>query len=166
MNWFDFVILGVLAWVTVSAYFSGLIRETVGLASVIVGVVLAGLFFDELADSLDVFLDDATARGIVAFLAIFAIVVIVGWVISLFLRTAARLLFLGWADHAAGAVFGFLKGVLIIQTVTVIFVLQPALGIDEVIADSAIGSFFLDATPFVRALLPSEFDAALHDFPF
>ncbi len=80
------------------------------------------------------------------------------------LRRAARLFFLGWADRTGGAVFGFFKGVLIVQTVIVIFVLQPTLGMEEAIASSAIASFFLDTTPIVRALLPTEFDSAIHEF--
>ena len=164
MNWLDFLILALLAWFTLTAYLAGLIRESVGLAAVVLGVILAGLFHDDVAASLDPFLTNDTAARIVAFLTIFAIAVIAGWVASLFLRTVSNLLFLGWADHAAGALFGFFKAVLIIQAVTVIFVLQPALGVDTVIAESTIGSFFLDTTPFVRALLPGAFDEALRQF--
>lgn len=164
MTWLDFVILAVMAWFTLTAYLSGLIRETIGLASVILAVVLAGLYHDNLAENLLVFTDNATAARIGAFLAIFVAVALVGGLLALFLRTAADLLFLGWADRAGGAAFGFLKAVLIIQAVTVIFVLQPTWGMDTAIANSLIGSFFLDAAPIVRALLPDEFDQALSDF--
>ena len=88
-----------------------------------------------------------------------------GWALSMLLHSTARLLMLGWADRAAGAFFGFLKGVLIVQTITVIFILQPALGMESAIAESTIGSFFLDSAPVVTALLPSEFDSALDQFP-
>ena len=165
MNWLDFLIIAVVAWFTVAAYLSGFIRETVGLAAVLLGVVLAGLFHDNLADNLQIFIDDETGTRIIAFLLIFAIVAVGGWVISMLLRTTASLLMLGWADRAAGALFGFAKGILIVQAITVIFVLQPALGIDSVIADSVIGAFFLDSAPVVGALLPGEFDSALRDFP-
>lgn len=165
MNWLDFVILALMAWFTLSAYLSGLIRETLGLASVILGVILAGLFHDEFADNLDFFIESETASNVIAFITIFVIVAVGGWALSLFLRRTADLLLLGWADHAGGALFGFIKAVLIIQALTVIFVLQPALGMEAVIADSAIGSFFLDSTPVVRALLPAEFDRAISAFP-
>ena len=139
-------------------------RETVGLAAVLLGVVLAGIFHDRLADNLQIFIDDEIGTRIIAFLLIFAIVAIGGWALSLLLRTTATLLMLGWADRIAGAIFGFVKGVLIVQAVTVIFVLQPALGLDGAIADSAIGAFLLDSAPVVGALLPGEFDLALRDF--
>lgn len=165
MNWLDFLIIAVVGWFTVAAYLSGFIRETVGLAAVLIGVLLAGLFHDNLADNFQIFIDDETGTRVVAFLVIFAIVAAAGWTLSLFLRSTANLLMLGWANRAAGAFFGFLKGILVVQAITVIFILQPALGMDAAIADSVIGAFFLDSTPVVRALLPAEFDAALQNFP-
>ena len=164
MNWLDFFILAVMAWFTIAAYLSGFIRETVGLASVVVGVVIAGFLHEDLAANLAIVVDQPPWTDIAAFLAIVGIVALVGLVISLFLRTTAELLFLGWADRTAGAVFGFLKAIVLVQALTVIFVLRPALGLETVIADSAIGSFFLQTAPVVRALLPAEFDQAIRDF--
>lgn len=166
MNWLDFLILALVAWLTLSAYMTGLIRETVGLASVILGVAMAGLFHDDVATNLALLAGEGPGTEIGAYLLIFAVVVTIGVVASFVLRRATRLFFLGWADHAGGALFGFFKGVLIVQAVIVIFVLQPALGMEEAIASSAIGSFFLDTTPVVRALLPHEFDAAIREFRF
>ena len=164
MNWLDFLIIAIVGWFTLAAYLSGFVRETVGLAAVLLGVVLAGIFHARLAENLQIFIDDETGTRIIAFLLIFAIVAIGGWAFSLLLRTTATLLMLGWADRAAGAIFGFVKGVLIVQAVTVIFVLKPALGLDGAIADSAIGTFLLDSAPVVGALLPGEFNSALRDF--
>jgi membrane protein required for colicin V production len=164
LNWLDFVILGLIAWFTLSAYMTGLIRETVGLASVILGIVIAGLFHGNVSDNLSIVTGEGAGTEIAAYLLIFAVVSILGLMVSFLLRTTSRLLFLGWADHAAGAFFGFVKSILIIQAIVVIFVLQPALGLEATISDSTIGSFFLDTTPFVQALLPSEFDTAIRDF--
>ena len=164
VNWLDFLIIAIVGWFTVAAYLSGFIRETVGLAAVLLGVLIAGLFHDNLAENFQIFIDDETATRVVAFLTIFGIVAVTGWALSIFLRRTASLLMLGWADRAAGACFGFLKGVVIVQAITVIFVLQPALGVDAAIADSEIGAFLLDSAPVVVALLPEEFDTALRDF--
>lgn len=164
MNWLDFAILAVVAWLTLTAYLHGLIRETIGLGAVVVAIFLAGTLQERLATNLNHLIADETVAGIAAFLMIFAVIGSAGWVLAFFLRRTTELLFLGWADHAGGAVFGFLKAVLIVQALTVIFVLQPALGLDQAIADSVIGSFFLETTPVVRALLPSAFDRALTDF--
>ena len=164
VNWLDFLIIAIVGWFTVAAYLSGFIRETVALAAVLLGVLAAGLFHDNLAANFQIFVDDETATHVVAFLTIFAIVAVAGWALSILLRRTASLLMLGWADRAAGALFGFLKGVVIVQAITVIFILQPALGMDAVIADSQIGAFLLDSAPVVRSLLPEEFDNALQQF--
>ncbi len=164
MNWLDFLILALIAWFTLTAYLSGLIRETVALAAVVLGVVLAGLFHDDVARNLATLGGGGAGAEVGAFLGIFVTVALLGWIASRFLRKIAHLFLLGWADHAAGALFGFIKGIVIIQAVTIIFVLQPTFGMADVIADSTIGSFFLDTTPVVRALLPGNFDAALQDF--
>lgn len=165
LNWLDFLIIAIVGWFTVAAYLSGFIRETVGLAAVLVGVLAAGFFHDNLADNFQIFVDDETGTRVVAFLTIFALVAAAGWALSLFLRSTANLLMLGWADRFAGAFFGFLKGILVVQAITVIFILQPVLGMDGAIADSTIGSFFLDSAPVVTALLPGEFDSAVEGFP-
>jgi membrane protein required for colicin V production len=164
VNWLDFVILGLVAWFTLSAYMTGLIRETVGLASVILGVIIAGLFHENVSDNLSIVVGEGAGTEIAAYLLVLTVVSILGLIVSFLLRTTVEVLFLGWADHAAGALFGFVKGVLILEAIAVIFVLQPVLGIDDAISDSTLGSFFMDSTPFVRALLPSEFDTAIRDF--
>jgi membrane protein required for colicin V production len=164
MNWLDFTIIALVALITMTAFRRGFIRETVGLAAVVLGVIVAGLFHDNVAEGIDSLVGVDTWTRIASFLAIFLAISIAGWILSRLLRTAAELLFLGWADHAAGGIFGLIKAVIVVQAITIIFVLQPALGVEGAIDDSLIGSFFLDTTPVVRALLPGEFDTALHDF--
>ena len=164
VNWLDFVIVGIVGWFTLTAYLHGLLRETVGLAAVIGGIILAGLFHNDLAQNLDLFISNATAREIVAFVAILGTVAAVGWIAGILLRGTADLLLLGWADHAAGGIFGLLKGILLIQALAAIFVLQPALGVPAALHESVIGSFFLDTTPMVRVLLPTDFDQVIRQF--
>ena len=164
MNWLDFVIIGIVGWFTLTAYLHGFLRETVGLSAVIGGIILAGMYHNDLAQNLDLFISNATARGIVAFVTILTIVTMIGWIAGILLRGAANLLLLGWADHAAGGVFGFFKGILFLQALAAIFILQPALGVPAALHASVIGSFFLETTPMVRALLPTDFDQVIRQF--
>ena len=53
MNWLDLVILLVLAWFVIAGATAGLVRESVTLIAVLLGVVLAGLSRSSAADSLD-----------------------------------------------------------------------------------------------------------------
>jgi transcriptional regulator with PAS, ATPase and Fis domain len=50
MNWVDVAIVVIVAWFTFSAFSAGVIREVVTIVGVALGVVLAGLFYKDLAD--------------------------------------------------------------------------------------------------------------------
>ena len=164
MNWLDFSIIAFIAVVALTAFRRGFIREFLGLIAVVAGVIIAGLFHDDVAISLETLTGETTWAHISTFLAIFLAISIIGWIISLVLRSTVDLFVLGWADHAAGAIFGIIKSVIIIQAAMVIFVFQPALGMEAAIADSLIGPIFLDSTSIVHALLPNEFDRAIQEF--
>ncbi len=70
MNWLDIVIILVIAFFALSAFQSGLIREVVTLVSVVVGVIVAGLFYDDLARDVLVFIEDDDVARVVGFLVL------------------------------------------------------------------------------------------------
>jgi membrane protein required for colicin V production len=158
MNWLDVVILGSLAWFTWAAYRSGLVREFVTLAAIILALPIAGLFYDRLATRLVEIVGDETAAAVVAFLMIFVAVIVAGQIASIALKQAVQLLHLGWADHSGGAFFGFLKGLLIVQALLILFITYPEPDFRETVADSPTASFLLDDVPLAEAFLPSEFE--------
>jgi membrane protein required for colicin V production len=162
VNWLDGVILALLAWFIFSAFTAGFIREVVTIVSALLGVVLAGLFYESLADDIGTFIDsDRTAR-IVAFLVIFGAVVVAGQVAAMLLKETASLLMLGTFDHLAGAAFGLVKGVVIIQVLLILFATYPSLGLGEAISESSLSPVFTEDAPVLLKVLPAEFDAAKH----
>jgi membrane protein required for colicin V production len=76
----------------------------------------------------------------------------------------AGLLFLGWLDHLAGAAFGLLKGLILVEVFLILFTTYPYLGLGDAIRGSAIAPLFLDRGPVLLKLLPSEFDSAVEAF--
>ena len=160
MNWLDIAILVVLAWFIFSAFTAGLIREVVTIVSAILAVVLAGLFYERLADDVGTFIDSTRAARIVAFLVIFGAIVLAGQVVAGLLKETASLLMLGTFDHLAGAVFGLVKGLVIIQMLLILFATYPSLHLDDAISESALSPVFLDRAPILLQVLPAEFDAA------
>jgi membrane protein required for colicin V production len=80
------------------------------------------------------------------------------------LSRTASLLMLGWADKAGGAVFGFIKGLLIVQVLLIIFAAYPSLGLDDAIANSELAPYFLDDVDFLLRLLPDNFDERIEGF--
>jgi membrane protein required for colicin V production len=162
VNWLDGVILAVLIWFIFAAFNAGFIREVVTVVSIVLGVVLAGLFYERLADDIGTFVDSERAARTIAFLVIFGAVALAGQVTAMLLKETAGLLMLGTFDHLAGAVFGLAKGVVIIQVLLILFATYPSLGLGEAISDSKLSPVFTERAPILLQVLPAEFDAAKH----
>jgi len=164
MNWLDIAIVLIIGAFTISAFSSGLIREVVTLVSAVVGVVFAGLFYDDLKRDLLVFIHDDEAALFFSFLALFGSVYLTGQLVAMMLKRTASLLLLGWADKAGGAAFGFLKGLVLVEVLLILFVTYPQIGLQRAIDGSALASVFLDAVPLLLAILPGEFRHAVDAF--
>ena len=164
MNWLDIVIVLVIAFFAISAFRTGIIREVVTLVSVAVGVVVAGLFYDDLARDVLVFIDNEKTALIVAFLILLGAIYLAGQLIAVMLKRAASLLLLGPADHAGGALFGLIKGLIVVEVLLILLVTYPQLGLQADIDGSAIASVFLDAAPLLLFVLPDEFEQAVDAF--
>lgn len=164
MNWVDGVIIALTLWFTFAAFQAGFIRETVTIVGAVLGVVLAGLFYQELADDVLLFIDNDTVASIVAFGAIFASVALAGQVLAFVLKPTVDLLQLGIFDSLAGAAFGFFKAMVFIQAFLVLFVTYPKWGLEEAIHDSFFGSLILDNMAVLVRILPEEFDLGVDQF--
>ena len=155
MNWLDLVIvLTVLAFV-LSAYASGLIREVVTLIGMVAGIVIAGLLYDDLAAEFNAEGDTSLA---VSFFVLFGSVYLMAQILAYVLKKGASLLMLGWVNHIGGAVFGLLKGVLMVEVALLVFAAYPGLGMDGAVEGSALAPLFVEDVDFVLILLPGDFD--------
>ena len=164
MNWLDVVIVIVIAWFTFAAFRSGVIREVVTVIAVVVGVLAAGFYYDDLAENVLLFIDDETAANVIAFIVLFGAVALGGQLAAFLLKRMASLFSLGWADHLAGAAFGLLKGLILVEVFLILFTTFPYLGLDGAIRGSAIAPLFLDGGPALLKLLPGEFNSAVEAF--
>lgn len=162
MSWIDLLIVGVIAWFTFRAFANGLIREVVTLGALILGVVLAGLFYAELAADTEFLIEDGTVRKLVSFMAILGGVVVLGQVLAAVLRRVASVLMLGPFDRLGGAAFGFAKGFILVQVLLIAVAIFPAsTSVAFAVDDATLTPFFLDSMPLVELTLPSEFHDAL-----
>jgi membrane protein required for colicin V production len=164
LNWVDIVILVTLVWFTYSAFSAGLIREVVTIAGAILGVALAGLFYMDLAEDVTVAIEDERTAEIVAFAIIFGATVLASQLIALFLKQAASLLLLGLFDSVGGAVIGFLKGFVFVEIGLIVAITFTSLGLVKAVDDSILAPLFLDLLPFLKAILPTEFQNAIDAF--
>jgi membrane protein required for colicin V production len=163
LNWLDLIFVGIIVWFTATATYSGLIREVVTIGAAILGVVVAGMRYDEFADTLT-FIDNSRLAHIVAFGIIFGAIMLAGQTVAFFLRRIAGLLMLGWLDRAGGAAVGFLKGSIIVEIFLIVVTTYPYFGLEDVIRDSPVASFYLEFIPVLVRLLPQEFHDAVEHF--
>jgi membrane protein required for colicin V production len=161
MNYVDIAIVVLVAWFTFSAFSAGVIREVVAMTGVALGVVLAGLFYQDLASDVKLAVDNDNAANIIAFLVIFGACFLAGQLAGMLLKHTASLLMLGTFDHLFGAAFGFLKGMVIVEVALILFVTFPAFGLKDHIRDSMFGPMFLDGIPVLLRVLPVEFRNAV-----
>ena len=165
MNWLDIAIVLIVAFFVTTAFSAGLIRELVTLVSAVVGVVVAGLFHDDLARDVLVFIDDDQAARAIGFLVLLGAIYLAGQLIAIMLKQVAAILLLGWADRLGGALFGLLKGLVVVEVLLILFVTYPQLDLDDAIEDSGLASVFLDAASVLLLILPDEFERAVDAFP-
>ncbi len=160
MNWLDGAIIALIIWLTYSAFQAGFIRETVTIVAAILGIILAGLFYQDLADDVFVWIDSETLASIVSFVVIFGAMVLAGQIVALILKPTVNLLQLGIFDQLAGAAFGFVKAIVFIQIFLILFITYPKWGLDETIDESVFGRVavrFVDRAPVIVEILPEEF---------
>ncbi len=161
MNWVDGVIIVLVVWFTFSAFSAGIIREIVTITGVALGIVLAGLFYQDLASDIKLAVDNDNAANIAAFLAIFGACFLAGQLAGMLLKQTASLLMLGTFDHLLGAAFGFVKGMALAEILLIVFVTFPAFGAKDAIRDSLFGPIFLNGIPVLLRILPVEFRNAV-----
>lgn len=155
MNWLDIIIFVALIVPIFTGLMQGLIKAALSLAGIIVGVVLASNYYENLAGVLG-FISNEDVANIVAFIIILAIVFIIANLIAFFLRATIKALMLGWVDRVGGAVFGLVMGTIFISAILATIVKFFGEGM---VTESALAAFLLDKFPIVLGLLPSQFDS-------
>jgi membrane protein required for colicin V production len=160
VNWLDGAVIVVVLWFTYAAFSAGFIRETVTVVSALLGVVLAGLFYQDLQKDVLLAIDNEETARIVAFGIIFGAVVLAGQIAATLLKPTVHVLQLGIFDQLAGAAFGFLKAAVIIEAFLLVFVTYDKFDLRQTIDESMLGSWMVDQAPFLTRVLPDEFEAA------
>jgi membrane protein required for colicin V production len=156
MNWLDIVIIIVLAIQTFTGLSQGLIKALLGLVGLIVGIILAGRFYENLGSSLFSFISNPDVANAAAFIAILIVVWAVFSIVATILTKVVSAVFLGWVNRLGGAVFGFIMGAFFVGAALTVW--AKFFGNDS-LADSLLATFLLDKFPIVLGLLPSQFDS-------
>ena len=164
MNWVDAAMLLVLLFFIVTGFQNGFIREILALASAIFGVVLAGLLFDDVADSLFANIDNQATANVIAFLLIFGGVALAGQLLAQLIHPMAVVMQLGVFDQLLGTMFGAVKGFVIIEVLLILMVTYPRYDMDKRIDEARFAPKMLDLAGPLTSILPDQFEAAVNAF--
>ena len=160
MNWLDILILITLAASVIGGLATGLVRGVVNLAGLILGIFLAGMYFETVGGWLG-FIHNADVAKTVAFIAIIVVVMILAGLVGGLLHKIISGIMLGWLDRLLGALLGLLIGALFWGVMLALWV--KFFNADAV-SGSALAKILLEKFPLVLNLLPSSFDSVKNFF--
>ncbi len=152
MTWFDYAVLAVLGISLLWSLFHGFVRELVSVAGWVAAFVLAMTFTQVLASMLPASLGPFLA-GLIAFLLIFVGVWLLSGMIGLILSKVARAAGLGWADRLLGALFGLVRGAIIVLVAVMLGGLTP-LPREPFWRDAVLSGPLESAVAFIKQALP------------
>lgn len=116
MNWIDFTILGIIVISTLISLARGFVKEAISLVVWIAAFFVARHFYPYLAVYFTNIQDDIVRNG-VAIAILFVATLILGGLINYLVHQLVHISGLSGTDRALGAVFGLLRGALIVSAV-------------------------------------------------
>ena len=164
MNWssingLDLLIAVIMISSIIAAIVAGFARSGIGMACAIVGVVLGLWFYGIPAGWIHSwFPSGVPTSGMIAnvfgFLLIFFAIVIAGGYVGRAVMKLFESSGLGWMDHAAGGIFGFLRGTLATAALVTILLAFMSKPIPDWMVNSKALPYAISAADMVAALAP------------
>ena len=157
MNPIDLLILvlvvggGFLGWV------NGVVKWLFTFLGLIVGVVVASRLYKTLDWAIPL-VDSDGLRQFIIFVLILVAVSVGAWLLGRAVKMTLSILMLGWVDRVAGMAIGVSVGLLGASAVALAVNSIPVDEVRQAVEESLLASTLLDATSFLRGLMPSEFD--------
>ena len=160
MNWLDILLIVLLVIPAFIGLRQGLIKAVLSLVGLIIGVVLAGHFYQPVSHIFG-FINNEKAAYILAFILILALVMLAAFLLARLLKAIISTVMLGWIDNIGGAVLGFLSGFIFLSAMLAIWVKFFS---SELVTESFLGKVMLDYFPLILGLLPGDFGNDIRSF--
>lgn len=157
MNWVDIVIILLVGGLGFMGYRNGVIKLIFTLIGGIIGLVLAGQLWEEVAELLPI--GNESIAKIAAFVAILAAAFILSMIAARIVKTMLKVLLLGWVDGLAGAAIGVLLGGIAATAVVSAAGIVPSDSVQQAVNESSLAEPLIDKMGIVYAFLPEEFDS-------
>ena len=159
MNWLDVLLLCILAISVVTSFRKGLSRELIGLAAVVLALLLGIWFYGTAGAFLIPFVSSRGVANLAGFFIVFFGVMTLGSLISYAIGRFLRVTGLRLIDHALGAAFGVVRGVLVaVAVITGIMAFSTdAEHPPQAVVHSRLAPYVVDASRVIVGMAPHEF---------
>jgi membrane protein required for colicin V production len=154
MNLFDWFLIAMLAFSTITAFLRGIILELFSLGGLIAGILVASWNYEHIATLLGRLITTPATAEIVAFLLIIIGVMVLCTIVGKILNHTAHAIGLGFFDRLLGALFGFARGCLF--GVAILMAIAAFLPHSAWIANSRLSSYFLAGAHAVSFVVPHD----------
>ena len=114
MTIFDFVVLIIFVVSVLLSIVRGIVRESLSLAGWVVAYMAAKIFAKNFVTVLPLSITDESLRMVISFAAVFLSVLIMMSMVTMLASTLIRTVGLGSVDRLLGALFGFVRGLLVV----------------------------------------------------
>ncbi|MEY3747766.1 MAG: hypothetical protein RL194_1225 [Pseudomonadota bacterium] len=114
MTGFDYVVLGIVGLSVLLSIMRGFVREILALASWVIAFIVARLYATDLIPLLPEAIPNDALKMLAAFLIVFLTTLLLCSLLAIALSQLFKKAGLGFLDRGLGAVFGALRGVLVV----------------------------------------------------
>ena len=151
LNWIDITMIIVLSLALIIGLIKGLMRQLIGIAAILAGVILAVVYYPYAAELYLRFVSRNLLAQFLGFLTILLFVMAVGWVIAAILSKLIKGP-LRMVNHVLGGAFGVMKGVLICGIfIFAMFVFSIS---SEALKESVLAPYCIKMTKVAVDLIP------------
>lgn len=120
MNLLDYILAVILAYCLIRGIFRGLVKELSALIGVLAGFYFAFHYYPQMTKTLEGWITTAAYAQILSFFILFFGVYLVISIAGVIIKYLMNIAWLGWTDRLTGALFGAVKGVLIVSVIVAI----------------------------------------------
>ncbi len=155
LNWADFAVIGIIVLSTLISLIRGFIKEAISLATWVLAIWVSLKYTPFVASYLIELVEVPSLRLIIAGLILFISTLIVGALINYIIGQLVEKTGFSGTDRTLGAVFGVLRGVLVVALIVILAGLTP-IPQDPWWKQSTLLPAFQDKVIMYKAYLPEQ----------
>ena len=125
LNWADFAVIGIIVLSTLISLIRGFIKEAISLATWVLAIWVSLKYTPFVASYLIELVEVPSLRLIIAGLVLFISTLIVGALVNFIIGQLVEKTGFSGTDRTLGAVFGVLRGVLVVALIVILAGLTP-----------------------------------------